>query len=675
MNLIERLRPLALPLLFALCMPIFPAHAAEPPHPCGAVAWMDEIRILQADFERERGSAFTRELLQATLTRMLPAVDAHLVVRRPGSANPNWLVRWEGSSNDTSTPFYAVLDNTDARDLYRGVLAQACLLLRQKDPEKAGRWLSGTWRSLWSVFEKAFIAQLDDPAAAFGFSDTALSTDSPSVKSANEWYSLQWLDRAFGIARLYLPDLYNYAAPPIDEELAQLRAQAPVKTLILDLRDAGGGSVQRLQTLLARFLPAGTLAYTLRKHEGQETEVPVNENTSPQADRQMRLIVLTSKKTRGGMELLAGALQANGRAVVIGEPTAGMAGYKRILKLSDDIFLLLTDALPRFPGQTQTVRRTTPNTAAAAQEALTIALATLAENGQQPENPFIRPDEHRFPLVQAVLERNTEEALRLIDAGAPLDVEASPEAMRRTMPYHFQPEAYGQTPAIGYPLAIAAAAQGMPKVLEAIGKRAPELLRRTDTDHRNALAYAALGGFVSSTRILLGHGLDPLHPARVHPISNTPLELATWLSHTDVVALLMAAIPRERLGHTAVLESVWIAAGRNDLATLKVLLEGGANPNYIAPQGGTALMDAVKYRRIDLVRLLLKHGATVDDHLYRGLNVLQYAEKEAANGDPVAREILELIRTAPRQDRGWKKSRDTEALEQLWKMIENPGKP
>ncbi|MBK7001922.1 MAG: hypothetical protein IPH35_18735 [Rhodoferax sp.] len=38
------------------------------------------------------------------------------------------------------------------------------------------------------------------------------------------------------------PDLYNYAAPPIDEELAQLRAQAPVKSPILDLRDAGGGS-------------------------------------------------------------------------------------------------------------------------------------------------------------------------------------------------------------------------------------------------------------------------------------------------------------------------------------------------------------------------------------------------------------------------------------------------
>ena len=80
----------------------------------------------------------------------------------------------------------------------------------------------------------------------------------------------------------------------------------------------------------------------------------------------------------------------------------------------------------------------------------------------------------------------------------------------------------------------------------------------------------------------------------------------------------------------------------------------------------TALIEAVIYRKVDFVRLLLKHGATVDDHLYRGMSVLQYAEKNAEGEDPRGKEILEMIRSAPRMDRGWRKSNETLDIETLW---------
>lgn len=634
-------------------------------HPCGTIGWMDEISILQADFERERGKEAMRTLFLDTLTDLLPELDARLALDRS-----TWTVRWQDQA-----PIAVANPNTDdLRDLTLAVTAPACMLLSQHDPEKAKRRLHGTWCDLWIDFEKVFIARLNDPAAAFGFSAISLSIKSPSVKSANESYSLQWMDREFGIARLFLPDMDDRFLTSIDEGLARLRTQAQIKTLILDLRDSGGGELRTIETLLARFLPSGTLAYSVRNRHGQETEVRVKENTSPEADRAIKLIVLTSQKTRGGAELLAGALQANGRAMVIGEPTAGMAGHKRVLKLSEKNFLILTDALPRFPGQTETSVRVTPNTEVPKSEAFNIALTTLAENGRLPANPFIRPDEHRHPLVQAVLDRNDQEALRLIEAGAELDIEASRNALDRRMPSHFRPRGSGETPVLGYPLAIAAAARGMPKVLAAIGQRVPELLHRTDTDGRTALAYAAMAGYPNTTRILLGHGLSPLHPAKQYPISETPLRLAVQLEEAEVVPLLMAAIPRDQLGHTAVIESVWIAAGFEKTAILKALLEAGASPNYIARQGGTALIEAVNDRNLEAVRLLLKHGATVDDHLYRGKSVFQYAEQQAERDSPKAREILELIRQAPKVDRGWQKSRDTKAMEDIWQMIENPEK-
>jgi ankyrin repeat protein len=645
-----------------------PAHAdSSPAHPCGAIDWLDELRVLSADLEAERGREATRTLFDDTLVAMLPEVDVRLHAQ-PDKNSPTWRVQWG------TQPATEVAVSDDVRDRYRAVLAPACTLMRQHAPELAQRRLSGAWRDLWIDFEKVFIAQLKDPAAAFGYSDISLSIDSPSTKPANEATSLQWMDRSFGLARYYLSDLHNYHED-VGKNLVKLRAEAPLKTLILDLRGSGGGDFSTLEALLARFLPTGTLANTVRNRQGQEKEIRVKENPPPDADREMPLIVLTSRETRGGAELLAGTLQANRRAIVIGEPTAGLAGHRRLIKLAKDNTLILTDSLPRFPGQTDTVTRIEPDVPVPAALAIEAALTRLAENGRTPANPFIRPDEQRHPLVRAVLERNNDEALRLIESGAELEVEASREALGRVMPAHFRPRGNGATPVLGYPLAIAAAAQGKPKVLAAIGQRAPAALHRTDTDGRTALAYAAMASFPNTTRVLLDHGLDPLHPAKNYPISESPLALAVQLNNAEVVAIMMAAIPRERLNHTAVLESVWITAGKNDLPTLTALLEGGASPHYIARQGGTALIEAVLHRNPDVARLLLKHGATVDDHPYRGLSIVQQAEKQAADGDAKALEVLSLIRQAPRLDRQWQKSKETEAFEGLMRMIDNPKNP
>ncbi len=79
-------------------------------------------------------------------------------------------------------------------------------------------------------------------------------------------------------------------------------------------------------------------------------------------------------------------------------------------------------------------------------------------------------------------------------------------------------------------------------------------------------------------------------------------------------------------------EQVWHAAGFNDTPTLRVLLNAGVAPNYIAPQGSTALITSVKYGKLAQVQMLLKAGATVDDHHYKGQTIFDIAHANSANG-------------------------------------------
>lgn len=518
-------------------------------------------------------------------------------------------------------------------------------------PERADRLLSYREHDLALVDESVFLMCLNDPAAALGVGVWSLSVDSPSMKAASEAYSLQWMDQDLGIARIFLPAMDLDLLPMLDQELAQLRSQAPLHTLVLDLRGAGGGDVRTLNGLLARFLPQGTLAYTLHYPQGEDAEVRVEAHTAAPEDQGVRLLVLTSGKTRGGAELLAGALQANGRALVVGEPTAGMAGHKRVAKLAEHRYVIFTWALPRFPGQMAPATQIMPDIAAPAGDALTVALERLADHGRLPANPFIRPDEKRHPLVQAVLDGDEEEALSWIDNGADLAVEASKDGLEEHMRRHMRASYKGVTPVVGYPLAIAAAVRRMPRVLAAIGQHEPALLERTDSQGRTALAYGAMAGQPDIVRVLLEYGLSPLHPGQDFPISHTPLALAVELMHANVVKQLMAAVPRQQLNHLTVVEAVWVATFGNDLATLKVLLEAGTSPNYIAPQGGTALIEAVRYRNLEAVRLLLQSGAVIDNHLYRGKSVIQYAEDIAKNSSSEELAILKLIRGAPRARR------------------------
>jgi cytohesin len=128
-----------------------------------------------------------------------------------------------------------------------------------------------------------------------------------------------------------------------------------------------------------------------------------------------------------------------------------------------------------------------------------------------------------------------------------------------------------------------------------------------DRDGRTPLYIAAFSGHIDVVRLLLEHGADPNIKNKY---GNTPLHEAALYGHVNVVRLLLerGADPdaRNNYGKTPLHE----AADRGHLEVVRLLLQHGADPN-VGVGGATLLSFAISYCNADVIKLLLKRGASV----------------------------------------------------------------
>lgn len=298
-------------------------------------------------------------------------------------------------------------------------------------------------------------------------------------------------------------------------------------------------------------------------------------------------------------------------------------------------------------------------------------------------NPVVSAEEAKEaspsqPLVRALLARDQAEAVRLIQSGAPLDLSLDEDTVDDLLTKRARMLSHGNNMPPGYPLAIAAALLGLPDVLEAIGEREPARLHITDSDNKTALHYAAHQGYAACVAVLLRHGLNPLQSPRHAWASGTPLSRAVMKGSAPTVKLLLDAIPKSEYASDRVTEQVWSATntppqGPEYMAVLKTLLDAGISPNYIAPQGGSALISAIENQNPAQVRLLIEHGAKAYSQRYRGRTAHEWAAHYAGpDASPAAREIAGLIFQLKVESSDWVKDKEIEQFEKTLRMIESP---
>jgi carboxyl-terminal processing protease len=114
-----------------------------------------------------------------------------------------------------------------------------------------------------------------------------------------------------------------------------------LRGLVLDLRNNPGGLVDEAVRVSDLFLESGTIVVQeMRNHRNVEVQRAHEKGTEPGYP----LIVLVNKGTASAAEIVAGALQDNGRAVVLGTQTFGKGSVQSIFELEDGTALKLTTA-------------------------------------------------------------------------------------------------------------------------------------------------------------------------------------------------------------------------------------------------------------------------------------------------------------------------------------------
>jgi carboxyl-terminal processing protease len=117
-------------------------------------------------------------------------------------------------------------------------------------------------------------------------------------------------------------------------EIEELKAQGAT-SLVLDLRNNGGGLLQQGVLVADTFLNTGDIVFTRARGVTQRI-ASADENWVD-----MPMVVLVNHNSASASEIVAGALQENGRAKVIGEKTYGKGVAQNVIPLSDGGQLLL----------------------------------------------------------------------------------------------------------------------------------------------------------------------------------------------------------------------------------------------------------------------------------------------------------------------------------------------
>lgn len=143
-----------------------------------------------------------------------------------------------------------------------------------------------------------------------------------------------------GMGYVRISSFQETTSDELKKSLAALKSQgAPLRGLILDLRNNPGGLMDQAVSAADLFLDDGIII-TIKGRGFEE----VYRARKKGAVSGIPMIVLVNGGSASGSEILAGALQDNGRAVLLGTRTFGKGVMQRMLPLKDGSALKLTAA-------------------------------------------------------------------------------------------------------------------------------------------------------------------------------------------------------------------------------------------------------------------------------------------------------------------------------------------
>lgn len=147
--------------------------------------------------------------------------------------------------------------------------------------------------------------------------------------------AFQMLDN--GIGHLWIYSFSNSTEDEVRRALDELQAQGG-RGLVLDLRNNPGGLLASVINVTDMFLASGTILYEIDA-DGDRSDYEAARR-GPATD--LPMVVVVNNFSASASEIMAGAFQTSGRAIVVGTTTFGKGSVNIARELSDGSAIYFT---------------------------------------------------------------------------------------------------------------------------------------------------------------------------------------------------------------------------------------------------------------------------------------------------------------------------------------------
>lgn len=166
--------------------------------------------------------------------------------------------------------------------------------------------------------------------------------DIPIVRGNVKVRSVKYTDLDEGYSYVRITSFIENTVIDLEKVLnTHLKKHGKISGLILDLRRNPGGLLDQAVRMSDLFIEDGVIVSTIGR-DAEKKEVTRATKRAPYKD--FPVIVLVNEYSASASEIVAGALQDNKRAIILGQKTFGKGSVQSVIKLGDGSGLKLTVA-------------------------------------------------------------------------------------------------------------------------------------------------------------------------------------------------------------------------------------------------------------------------------------------------------------------------------------------
>lgn len=144
-----------------------------------------------------------------------------------------------------------------------------------------------------------------------------------------------------GYGYLRISQFQDGTAKDMTRAISNLQLETDLKGLVLDLRNNPGGVLRSSVAVADAFLTDGTIVYTQARIPSSELKFTASKDDVLEG---APIVVLINQGSASASEIVAGALQDHGRAILLGTQSYGKGSVQSVLPLENQRAIKLTTA-------------------------------------------------------------------------------------------------------------------------------------------------------------------------------------------------------------------------------------------------------------------------------------------------------------------------------------------